>query len=147
MNNRFSIFGTIFFLLILLCGFTEVQSQILTIQINKIKSDKGEVLLSVYNDSKGFPYESTSSIKTLSVTAKAGMVLVSTEDLPRGTYAIALFHDTDGNRKLTTNLIGIPKEGYAFSNNASNFFGVPNYKDASFKLTGDTTIVINMKHF
>jgi uncharacterized protein (DUF2141 family) len=147
MNNCFTGYRRLLFIFIILSGFIQVQSQTLTIEINKIKSDKGDILLSVYNNSKGFPYASTSSIKTLSVKAKPGGVMLSTADLPPGTYAIALFHDVDGNRKLTTNMIGIPKEGYAFSNNASNFFGVPGFKDASFKLTGDTTIVINMKHF
>lgn len=122
-------------------------SQTLNIQINKIKNDKGEILVSLYNNEQGFPYEATSSIKTFSVKASKGSVVLTAKQLKPGTYAIALFHDADGNRKLTTNILGIPKEGYAFSNNASNFFGIPSFKDASFKLNADTTILINMKHF
>lgn len=122
-------------------------SQTLNIQINKVKSNKGNILLSVYNGESGFPYEPTSSIKTFTVKSQPGTVLVSTKELAGGRYAIALFHDADGNGKLSTNMLGIPKEGYAFSNNASNFFGVPSFKNASFFLKRDTTIQIDMKHF
>lgn len=119
----------------------------MNIQINKIKNNKGEILVAVYNNSKGFPEEAGASIKTFSIKAQTGTAFISTKELKPGTYAIALFHDVDGNRKLTTNIMGIPKEGYAFSNNASNMFGVPSFKDASFKLNADTTITIDMKHF
>jgi len=83
---------------------TNICAQNLNIQINKIKNNRGSILVSIYNDEKGFPYQST-------------------------------------------NILGMPKEGYAFSNNASSFLGVPGFKDASFYLRRDTTIKIDMKHF
>jgi uncharacterized protein (DUF2141 family) len=123
------------------------QSQTLQIQINKIRSDKGNILVSVYNSEKGFPYDGVSCILMFSKKAVQGSISITTTDLTPGRYAIALFHDVDGNRKLTTNILGIPKEGYAFSNDASNIFGVPSFKDASFQFKADTSIVIHMKHF
>ena len=101
----------------------------------------------MYNNAKGFPYDGASCVLMFSMRAAQGSVSITTKDLTPGRYAIALFHDVDGNQKLTTNMLGIPKEGYAFSNDASNFFGVPSFKDASFQFTRDTSIVINMKHF
>lgn len=124
-----------------------IQAQTLQVQINKIKSDKGNILISIYNNEKGFPYDGASCILMFSKKAVKGSVSITTTELTPGIYAIALFHDVDGNRKLTTNMLGIPKEGYAFSNDASNFFGVPSFKDASFQFKRDTSIVINMKHF
>ena len=103
--------------------------------------------MSIYNGEKGFPYQSTSSIKTFSVKSAQGSIEATAKDLPAGQYAVALFHDADGNGKLSTNILGMPKEGYAFSNNASSFLGVPGFKDASFYLRCDTTIKIDMKHF
>ena len=101
----------------------------------------------MYNNAKGFPYDGASCVLMFSMRAAQGSVSITTKELTPGRYAIALFHDVDGNQKLTTNMLGIPKEGYAFSNDASNFFGVPSFKDASFQFTRDTSIVINMKHF
>lgn len=133
--------------LILCFVCTNICAQNLNIQINKIKNNRGSILVSIYNGEKGFPYQSTSSIKTFSVKSMQGSIEVTAKDLPAGQYAVALFHDADGNGKLSTNILGMPKEGYAFSNNASSFLGVPGFKDASFYLRRDTTIKIDMKHF
>ena len=38
-------------------------------------------------------------------------------DLAPGKYAIRLMHDENDNGKLDTNLVGMPVEGYGFSNN------------------------------
>ena len=38
-------------------------------------------------------------------------------DIPPGTYAIAVFHDENANGKLDKNFLGIPCEGYGASNN------------------------------
>ena len=126
---------------------SSICAQTLTVEINKVKSNKGKILLSFYNAEKGFPYESTSCIKIFTIQPMVGKVKLITNDLPKGIYAIALFHDADENGKLSTNLIGIPKEGYAFSNDASSFLGLPSFKDASFRFQSDTTIHITMKHF
>jgi len=134
-------------MLILCFVCNNVSAQTLNIQVNKIKNNRGNILLSIYNGEKGFPYQSTSSIKTFSVKSVQGSIEVTAKDLPIGQYAVALFHDADGNGKLSTNILGMPKEGYAFSNNASSFLGVPGFKDASFYLRRDTTIKIDMKHF
>ncbi len=45
---------------------------------------------------------------------------------------------------MNQNFLGIPKEGYAFSNNASGTFGPPDFKDAAFKLEDEITITIKM---
>ena len=38
-------------------------------------------------------------------------------NVPAGTYAVLLTHDENDNGKLDTNLVGMPVEGYGFSNN------------------------------
>ena len=55
-------------------------------------------------------------------------------DLPSGDYAVALFHDENGNGKLDTRF-GIPREGVGFSNNPRLFFGPPRFAAASFEVT------------
>jgi uncharacterized protein (DUF2141 family) len=42
-----------------------------------------------------------------------------------GVYAIAVYHDADGNRKLNRNFVGMPTEGFGFSNNPNTFLGIP----------------------
>ena len=39
------------------------------------------------------------------------------KDLKPGAYAVMITHDENGNGKLDTNVVGMPLEGYGFSNN------------------------------
>ncbi|MBV9932241.1 MAG: DUF2141 domain-containing protein [Alphaproteobacteria bacterium] len=53
--------------------------------------------------------------------------------VPRpGIYAVAVYHDLDGNRKLNRNLIGFPTEPVGFSNNPNTFLGIPSYNAVRF---------------
>ena len=48
--------------------------------------------------------------------ATAGRSSSGSENVKPGNYAIAVFHDLNGNGKLDRNLIGLPSEPYGFSN-------------------------------
>jgi uncharacterized protein (DUF2141 family) len=58
------------------------------------------------------------------------------EGIPPGTYALVVLHDENMNGKVDTNWIGIPKEGYGFSNDAKASFSAPSFQDASFLYDG-----------
>ena len=68
------------------------------------------------------------------------------EAIPLGTYALAVIHDENSNGKLGTNWLGIPTEGYGFSNDAKAMLGKPSFADASFsydRQTLDMTISLH----
>ena len=65
--------------------------------------------------------------------SETGTMTVSLQDIPFGTYAISLFHDQNGNGKLDSNWIRIPKEPYGFSQNAAATFGPPKFQKAAFQ--------------
>jgi uncharacterized protein (DUF2141 family) len=54
-----------------------------------------------------------------------------------GTYAVAAFHDENGNGKLDRGMFGIPKEGVAASNDARGHMGPPKWDDAKFVYKGE----------
>ena len=56
-------------------------------------------------------------------------------DMPPGGYAIALFHDENGNGRLDKRFGFVPLEGIGFSNNARIRFGPPSFATARFTLT------------
>lgn len=58
--------------------------------------------------------------------------LLEINDIPNGVYAVALYQDTNGNGKLDTNLLGIPKEPYAFSNNRIPLLSEPSFNECKF---------------
>lgn len=54
-------------------------------------------------------------------------------DLPPGRYALTVMHDENGNGRLDTNLIGMPTEGYGFSNNPV-VMRKPTFQEAAFEM-------------
>lgn len=115
----------------------------INIDISNIKSNTGNIMIGLFNSKDTFL---TSKFKALKIKAQVGSIKAKFENIPNGTYAIALYHDENLNNKLDKNLFHIPKEGYGFSNNAKPFFGPPKFDKAQFKLDGNYHAQINMKY-
>lgn len=49
-----------------------------------------------------------------------------------GRYGLAIYQDVNGDGRLNRNMVGIPTEPYAFSNNAPANFGPPAFSAAAF---------------
>ena len=66
-------------------------------------------------------------------------------DIASGEYAVAVYADINGNNKLDSNFLGIPKEPIGMSRNAKGRFGPPGFADAAFKITdGINTMPIQL---
>ena len=125
--------------IILTIGFTSVLAHAadLTITVKGVRSADGAIFLAVYDSDKSFmkvPQAKT----TRRIDAGKGDLKIVIHDLPAGKYAIAGYHDENGNGKLDTNALGIPEEGYGFSNDARGTFGPPQFSDAAFEFDGKT---------
>ncbi len=66
-------------------------------------------------------------------------------DITPGTYAIAVFHDENGNGQLDT-FLGIPREGFGFSRNPPVRPRAPRFAECSFDAHGDSAVAIAMKY-
>jgi uncharacterized protein (DUF2141 family) len=51
-----------------------------------------------------------------------------------GVYAVQAFHDENDNLDLDRNMIGWPKEGMGFSNDAPMRYGPPSFEDAAIEI-------------
>ena len=54
-------------------------------------------------------------------------------------------HDANGNARLDT-FVGIPREGFGFSNNPAIGFGAPRFAAARFALERDAAETIRMRY-
>jgi uncharacterized protein (DUF2141 family) len=106
---------------------------LLKIEIINNRSDSGWFYISVFNSPKGFPGDPNAIFKTYKVKAKPQKTELEIRDLPFGKYAVSILHDENDNKKLDTNFLGIPKEGFGSSNNPKSKFGPPKYKEALFE--------------
>jgi uncharacterized protein (DUF2141 family) len=81
-------------------------------------------------------------------TIKAnGRLELQFADIAPGDYALAILHDENGNGKVDTNFIGIPKEGVGFSNNATGKMGPPSFDAVRFHVgSGGNAQMVKIKY-
>ncbi len=103
----------------------------LTIRVDGVASADGDIKIALYNSADSFLIK---PLRGLQAPAHAGTVEVKVDDLPPGDYAFAVYHDANGNGKMDRNMVGMPTEDYAFSNNAVGKRGAPRYDDARIAL-------------
>jgi uncharacterized protein (DUF2141 family) len=61
--------------------------------------------------------------------------------LPPGKYAVVVLHDENKNEKLDRNFLGIPDEGFGFSNNPRVFMTAPSFAQATVAVTCPVTTI------
>lgn len=121
-----------------------VMEATLKIWIKGFHSLKGSVFVGLYNRPQGFATEN--AFKNFSYDITGAEMWVAFDSLAKGNYAIAIIHDENNNHKLDQGEMGIPVEGYGFSNDARGLFGPPDFRLAMFYFAGTTTktVVINL---
>ncbi|CAL1690291.1 hypothetical protein MMB232_00413 [Brevundimonas subvibrioides] len=90
----------------------------------------GSIAVAVYRDAASFR-RGEGPVATRTVPRNGPVTSVVIPGLAPGRYAVAAFHDTDGNGDLTLWPIGVPKEAYGFSNDARGRFGPPPFDAAA----------------
>ena len=125
----------------------EEQQPSLTITVGGINvALGGQIYFGLYAKAKGFPKDSA-IFKGDTVPVTGATAVYSFVDLMPGRYAVAVYHDANSNRVFDRNFIGIPTEGYGFSNGAFGSFGTPpEFEAASFEVKGDKQINLDMKY-
>ena len=119
------------------------------LKINILNLDKPGVLyLSVCQDKEKFERTVKESEEKNCITASEEISLNNAQTnmkLPFGEYAMTLFIDFNGNKKIDKNFLGIPKEPYGFSNNVIGNMSAPTFDQAKFLISGPTTQNIKLR--
>lgn len=100
--------------------------------VNNLRNDKGFVLVSLFKEGQGFPDKAAQAFRTDKVAIFNKKAVLIFPDLPAGSYGISILHDENNDQQMNKNGLGLPKEGYGFSNNVIGAFGPPSYRRASF---------------
>ena len=122
----------------------------LNIEIENIKNN-GTLYLAIYDNSASFDEDNKNKNKNKKKWVRSIVEIVNKNsftkkiELKKGLYAISLFIDSNQNKIIDKNIIGIPTEQYGFSNNAIGFLGSPSFQDASFYLANDLDLKIKLK--
>ncbi len=116
------------------------------VHVLNIRNSTGTVACALFESPDGFPTEYLRvATNIMMIRVRQAQARCDFEDLPSGTYAIAVIHDENMNGKLDTTWLGIPTEGYGFSRDAQGVVGMPSFAAASFPYDGrnlDLTVTL-----
>ena len=113
------------------------------VEVSALRSDRGQVLGALFASPRGWTEEGR-EVATCRATIASGRATCVIEGAGPGTYAFAFLHDEDSDGALDRDWIGIPQEGYGFSNDAAPGLGPPSFESASFT-HGDSETVLRVR--
>lgn len=109
---------------------------IIQLTLQNIEREQGTIRLAVYNNKADFEAQSNEVYGKEISNFSGKEKYTELPDLAHGQYAIAVYHDLNNNQKLDKNLMGIPTEPYAFSNNPKVKWSPPTFEESKFQLQG-----------
>ncbi|KFG68548.1 DUF2141 domain-containing protein [Microvirga sp. BSC39] len=116
---------------VMLAGVAEAAP--LTVQVEGAGPGQGPVLIGICSGSLDFG----SCRYSQNVQPPAAEFQVVFPDVPEGSYAIAVFQDTNGNTNLDRDPRGLPLEPYGFSNGTGRT-APPSFEAARIRVAGPT---------
>jgi len=121
----------------------------LHIDVTNNKNDTGVVKVMVFSEANkdAFPHTSKPNLCVINAKINQGIATAICPNLSIGKYAISVIHDENNNGKFDRNWLGIPKEGYGFSNDVMGSFGPPDFDRAVIEITDvDFQLSITMQY-
>lgn len=116
----------------------------LEVTIRNIREAKGVIRIALFTNEEDF----LKKVELRKVVKAEGKeITVIFENLNPGDYAVSAIHDENENGELDSNIVGIPKEGFAFGNNAMGTFGPPSFDKAKVTLEkNDEKQIVDLKY-
>ena len=116
------------------------------VDISGVRNARGAILLCLTADPKAYPdFGRDPKSRKLSIPARPS-VTARFDNVPPGTYAIALIHDENSNTKMDL-AVFLPKEGFGMSRNPKIGFGPPKFKSAQFTVGAEVVrLPITMRY-
>lgn len=107
----------------------------LTVTVTGAAADTGLIRIGLFDNADAFPEGDWRDGRD--VAPEKGQVTVTFPDLPPGDYALAAYHDANGNDSFDTDWLGLPKEAYGFSGDGG--LVPPDFADAAVTVGAEDT--------
>ena len=117
----------------------------LSVTVLGLKTDEGELALALFDSAESFKARS-GAVASGRLSPDDGAATWTVTELDPGIYAVAVYHDLNGNGELDRSTLGPPDEPYGFSNNARGTFGPPRFDKAAIEIApGERAIEIKLR--
>ncbi|WP_162305824.1 DUF2141 domain-containing protein [Oleisolibacter albus] len=124
-----------------------LQITVAGVRTGKGGTAKGLMAITLYPDDESQFLARKGKIARVRIPATAPETRVCLPLPAPGAYAVAVYHDENSDHDFNRTLLGMPAEGYGFSNDADTTLGLPRFKDVRFNAgAGSTDLVIHLRY-
>jgi uncharacterized protein (DUF2141 family) len=119
----------------------------LNVEIDGLRNNVGQVCISLFAGSKGFPDKGKLALQDKCFKITQTPLVIKFDSLKAGNYAVVLMHDENLNKSIDMDSLGMPREGFGFSQNPEITNRAPKFSESAFLIAGPATnIKINMNY-
>ena len=111
----------------------------LVVKVKNLRSNKGNMAFALLDENKEVVEGGRSVVRNRAAS-------YTFKNLENKHYALQAFHDENNNKEIDKNRIGIPLEGFGFSNDAFGPFGPKKYKKWLFKVNKDSVVTLRIRY-
>jgi uncharacterized protein (DUF2141 family) len=131
---------------VVLAVLTPSSDREIGVEVSQLRNRRGAVRAALYDRAATWLQQSGARA-SCSGPAAGPIFRCSFGPIPPGQYAIAILHDEDGDGQMDRDWIGVPQEGYGFSNDAAVVLSAPGFGSAAFQHErADLTIPIRVRY-
>lgn len=112
----------------------------LVVEVAGAKPVQGQVVVTVYPDDPRRFLAPHGKLLRARPPATSPVTRACFELPGPGTYAVAVYHDANGDGHFNRTLIGMPAEGFGFSNDAPTKTGLPAFSAVRFPVKAGETV-------
>ena len=115
------------------------------LEVSGLRSDGGVLRAGLFDRREVFLTEGE-EVATCVASIRHGRAHCELGAVPAGEYAIAFFHDEDEDGRFDRDWIGLPSEGFGFSNDAAPGLGPPSFLSARFSVSTATVHRVHARY-
>ena len=118
----------------------------LDVALTNIRNTDGFIYIFIYSYENQYPYEPYKHYKVKKSQMTNGKLTARISELNlKDEYAITLIDDENSNEDLDR-WLGIPHEGYGFSNNVKPLFSLPDYEELLFDFSQSKKLNVKVQY-
>jgi uncharacterized protein (DUF2141 family) len=127
------------------CGLPTQSAEVI-VTVTGVASAQGFMGCALFasNARERFPLDLSQAV-TQRAAAQANVMQFVFRDLAAGAYAVSAAHDINGNGSTDRNIVGLPTEPWAVSNNVRPTLRAPRFTEAAFDLAADEIKQIELR--
>jgi len=122
-----------------------LNAQNVEVIITGIRTEKGQIVIGVFKDDESFKKEESFLEKRFVKNGISNGEMRVQFSLEPGIYGLSLMDDENSNGKMEYNFLGIPKEGFGFSDYYHTGITKPKFDSFKFSINKDQTKKITIR--